>query len=62
MITVMPAYSDTLGERQMCHCKRGVTLTNQAVLEDSGATRLASEPPTKEKSRVPPDLLPKSPT
>ena len=25
--TVMPAYSDTLGERQKCHCKGGVTVT-----------------------------------
>ena len=25
--TDMPAYSDTLGERQKCHCKRGVTVT-----------------------------------
>ena len=23
----MPAYSDTLGERQKCHCKGGVTVT-----------------------------------
>ena len=23
----MPAYSDTLGERLKCHCKRGVTVT-----------------------------------
>ena len=26
-ITDMSAYSDTLGERQKCHCKRGVTVT-----------------------------------
>ena len=25
--TVMPAYSDTLGEWQKCHCKGGVTVT-----------------------------------
>ena len=28
----MPAYSDTLGERQKCHCKRGVTVTTYAEM------------------------------
>ena len=33
--TVMPAYSDTLGERQKCHCKRGVTVTIQSLAQSS---------------------------
>ena len=32
---------------------------NLQTEQESGSTRLTSEPPTKEKSRVPPDLLPK---
>ena len=32
--TVMPAYSDTLGERQKCHCKGGVTVTTYTLLQD----------------------------
>ena len=30
----MPAYSDTLGERQKCHCKGGVTVTTYTLLQD----------------------------
>ena len=32
--TVMPAYSDTLGERQKCHCKGGVTVSTYTLLQD----------------------------
>ena len=32
--TVMPAYSDTLGERQKCHCKGGVTVTTYTLLQN----------------------------
>ena len=35
--TDVPAYSDTLGERQKCHCKRGVTLTTYAISSSSAA-------------------------
>ena len=27
----MPAYSDTLGEQQKCHCKRGLTVTTYGL-------------------------------
>ena len=38
-------------------CKRNIHGTeNLQTEQDSGATQLASEPPTKEKSLVPPDL------
>ena len=30
----MPAYSDTLRERQKCHCKGGVTVTTYTLLQD----------------------------
>ena len=33
----MPAYSDTLGERQKCHCKGGVTVTTYTLLQDKKA-------------------------
>ena len=36
----MPAYSDTLGERQKCHCKRGVIVTTYARRQQQGHPHL----------------------
>ena len=33
-ITDFPAYSDTLGTREKCHCKRGVTVTTSFFIHE----------------------------